>query len=82
MAIYLKKKQRKSITDIRQNNSKSQKQHEEVDIETFKSALSEVDSQMKTLPAVAQVKQRRQVPLKHSDFLYLFTLLCIFILFS
>ncbi|EXB62305.1 External NADH-ubiquinone oxidoreductase 1 [Morus notabilis] len=50
--LYLKKKQMKNIVELLKN---SQKKSVEVDIETFKSALSEVDSQMKNLPATAQV---------------------------
>ncbi|PON81927.1 Parvalbumin [Trema orientale] len=50
--LYLKKKQMKNIVDLLKD---SKDQSVEVDIETFKSALSEVDSQMKNLPATAQV---------------------------
>ena len=49
--LYLKKKQMKNISDL----LKSTKQSVEVDIETLKLALSEVDSQTKNLPATAQV---------------------------
>lgn len=50
--LYLKKKQMKNILELLEG---SQKKSVEVNIETFKSALSEVDSQMKNLPATAQV---------------------------
>lgn len=52
MELYLKKKQMKKIVELLKD---SKKQSVEMDMETFKSALSEVDSQMKNLPATAQV---------------------------
>lgn len=52
LELYLKKKQMKNIADLLKI---SQNESVEVDIETFTSALSEVDSQMKNLPATAQV---------------------------
>ncbi|KAF3443830.1 hypothetical protein FNV43_RR13520 [Rhamnella rubrinervis] len=51
--IYLKKKQMKNIADLLKASQKESSV--QVDIETFTSALSEVDSQMKNLPATAQV---------------------------
>ncbi|OVA14435.1 EF-hand domain [Macleaya cordata] len=54
--LYLKNKQVKNIIDLmkdRQGNDN--KESVELDIEGFKSALSQVDSQMKFLPATAQV---------------------------
>ncbi|XP_038900930.1 external alternative NAD(P)H-ubiquinone oxidoreductase B2, mitochondrial-like [Benincasa hispida] len=54
--IYLKKKQLKNFSALlKKTQSDSQKQSAELDIESFKSLLSEVDSQMKNLPATAQV---------------------------
>lgn len=53
MEIYLKKKQMKNIAELLKASQKDSSV--QVDIETFKSALSEVDSQMKNLPATAQV---------------------------
>ncbi|GAB4859536.1 External alternative NAD(P)H-ubiquinone oxidoreductase B2, mitochondrial [Ancistrocladus abbreviatus] len=55
--IYMKRKQLKNIADLlksAQDNAEKQ-QNIEFNIEKFKSALSEVDSQMKNLPATAQV---------------------------
>lgn len=52
MELYLKNKQLKTVDDLLSNAEDSQK---EMDIEKFKKALSEVDSQMKFLPATAQV---------------------------
>ncbi|XP_073124986.1 external alternative NAD(P)H-ubiquinone oxidoreductase B4, mitochondrial-like isoform X2 [Henckelia pumila] len=51
VAIYLKKKQLKNFVHLLKNSQGEA----ELDIEKFKSALSEVDSQMKNLPATAQV---------------------------
>ncbi|CAK9314800.1 unnamed protein product [Citrullus colocynthis] len=54
--IYLKKKQMKNFAALlKKTQSDTQKQSTELDIESFKSLLSEVDSQMKNLPATAQV---------------------------
>lgn len=54
--IYLKKKQMKNFAALlKKTQSDAQKQSTELDIESFKSLLSEVDSQMKNLPATAQV---------------------------
>ncbi|CAL5406435.1 unnamed protein product [Camellia sinensis] len=52
--IYLKKKQLKNFVDILKNYQGND-QKEIIDIELFKAALSEVDAQMKSLPATAQV---------------------------
>ncbi|XP_057956002.1 external alternative NAD(P)H-ubiquinone oxidoreductase B3, mitochondrial-like isoform X2 [Malania oleifera] len=49
--IYLKKKQLKSIDDL----LSSSQERQSIDIEWFKAAFSNVDSQMKNLPATAQV---------------------------
>lgn len=49
--LYLKKKQLKNFVQL----LKSSQTEKELDIEKFKSALAEVDSQMKNLPATAQV---------------------------
>ncbi|XP_065876092.1 external alternative NAD(P)H-ubiquinone oxidoreductase B3, mitochondrial-like [Euphorbia lathyris] len=51
--IYLQKGKLKSFDDLVANAQGTNKK--EIDIETFKKALSEVDSQMKNLPATAQV---------------------------
>ncbi|XP_057505603.1 external alternative NAD(P)H-ubiquinone oxidoreductase B2, mitochondrial-like [Actinidia eriantha] len=52
--IYLKKKQLKNFLDLLKNYQ-GNAQKEIIDIELFKAALSEVDTQMKNLPATAQV---------------------------
>lgn len=49
--LYMKRKQLKSFVQL----LKDSEADKELDIEKFKSALSEVDSQMKNLPATAQV---------------------------
>ncbi|KAL2547836.1 External alternative NAD(P)H-ubiquinone oxidoreductase B4 [Forsythia ovata] len=49
--IYLKKKQLKNFVNLLKNSEGD----DELDIEKFKSSLSEVDTQMKNLPATAQV---------------------------
>lgn len=54
--IYLKKKQLKSFDQLLKNGNGNE---EEIDIEKFKLALSEVDIQMKNLPATAQVNFRK-----------------------
>lgn len=58
--IYLKKKQMKNIMLLLRN---SQDSKSVMDIETFKSCLAEVDSQMKNLPATAQVHAKYHTPL-------------------
>lgn len=50
--IYLKKNQMKDMATLLK---KSEESSLSVDIEYFKEALSKVDSQMKNLPATAQV---------------------------
>lgn len=58
--IYLNKKQLKNINVLLKNAEEDPKKASmEFDIEKFKKALSEVDSQMKHLPATAQVKLKR-----------------------
>ncbi|KAI4334024.1 hypothetical protein L6164_018764 [Bauhinia variegata] len=52
VGIYLKKNPMQNIATVLKQSHES---NVEVDIETFKSALSEVDSQTKNLPATAQV---------------------------
>ncbi|KAJ4822467.1 External alternative NAD(P)H-ubiquinone oxidoreductase B4, mitochondrial [Turnera subulata] len=51
--LYLEKKKLKSFDTLLKNAQEDDKK--QIDIETFKKALSEVDSQMKSLPATAQV---------------------------
>ncbi|XP_051125724.1 external alternative NAD(P)H-ubiquinone oxidoreductase B2, mitochondrial-like [Andrographis paniculata] len=51
LEIYLKKQQLKDFVQLLKNKHGDK----ELDIEKFKAALSEVDSQMKNLPATAQV---------------------------
>ena len=56
MELYLKNKQMRDIVDLSKNSKGDvAKESIELDIEGFKSALSQVDSQMKNLPATAQV---------------------------
>ena len=55
VGLYLKKRQMRDIAHLLKS-SQGEKQGTELDIAFFKSALSEVDSQMKNLPATAQVK--------------------------
>lgn len=50
--IYLKKRKMKNIQDLLKSY---EGEDQEVNIEKFTKALSEVDSQMKNLPATAQV---------------------------
>lgn len=52
--IYLKRKKLKNFNDLLKGAQGNDKK--KIDIEMFKKALSEVDSQMKNLPATAQVK--------------------------
>lgn len=49
--LYLKKKQLKNFNALLMNSE----DHAEINIEKFKKLLAEVDSQMKNLPATAQV---------------------------
>ncbi|KAL9288404.1 External alternative NAD(P)H-ubiquinone oxidoreductase B1 [Arabidopsis thaliana] len=53
MELYLKSKHMRHINDLLADSEGNARK--EVDIEAFKLALSEADSQMKTLPATAQV---------------------------
>ncbi|KAK4758899.1 hypothetical protein SAY87_020200 [Trapa incisa] len=54
--LYLKNKQLRDIVDLLKESKKGvEKESIELNIEEFKSALSQVDSQMKNLPATAQV---------------------------
>lgn len=52
MEIYLRSKHLRDVKDLLKD---SQGHENGVDIEGFKSALSHADSQMKSLPATAQV---------------------------
>ncbi|XP_030459566.1 external alternative NAD(P)H-ubiquinone oxidoreductase B2, mitochondrial-like [Syzygium oleosum] len=54
VALYLKKKNMRNFVDLLKH-ADSETQTLQLDIELFKLALSEVDSQMKNLPATAQV---------------------------
>ena len=52
----MKKKQMSNIDDLlKESKGDAAKESIELNIEEFKSALSQVDSQMKNLPATAQV---------------------------
>lgn len=53
LELHLKSKQMRNIDELLEKSW--QNPTAEVDIETFKSALSQADSQMKNLPATAQV---------------------------
>lgn len=56
MQLYLKSKPVRNIFDRpSQAKGKASKESIELSIEEFKSALSEVDTQLKNLPATAQV---------------------------
>lgn len=56
MELYLKKKQMSDIFDLlKESKGDDAKESIELNIEEFKSALSQVDYQMKNLPATAQV---------------------------
>lgn len=56
MELYLKNNQMKTLVDLlKDSKGNDAKESLEVDIEEFKSSLSKVDSQMKNLPATAQV---------------------------
>ncbi|GKV19122.1 hypothetical protein SLEP1_g29416 [Rubroshorea leprosula] len=58
--LYLKKKQMRDIVDLlKEVKGDAAKETIEVSIEEFKSALSQVDSQMKNLPATAQVANQQ-----------------------
>ncbi|MBA0626788.1 hypothetical protein Godav_004390 [Gossypium davidsonii] len=54
--LYLKNKQVRNMVDLlKEAKGDAAKESMELNIEEFKSALSEVDSQMKNLPATAQI---------------------------
>lgn len=54
--LYLKSKHLRNVVDLLKDSGGDDKNDSiELDIEGFKSALSHVDSQMKSLPATAQV---------------------------
>lgn len=56
MELYLKKKQMSNLVDlVKESKGDVAKESIELSIEDFKSTLSQVDSQMKNLPATAQV---------------------------
>ncbi|KAK9714767.1 hypothetical protein RND81_06G118400 [Saponaria officinalis] len=60
--LYLKSKQMKSIVDLmRDSKGDAKKESVELNIEEFRSALSQVDTQMKNLPATAQVAAQQGV---------------------
>ncbi|XP_031129371.1 external alternative NAD(P)H-ubiquinone oxidoreductase B2, mitochondrial-like isoform X1 [Ipomoea triloba] len=62
MELYLKSKQMRSLVDlVKEGKGGDVKEPVEVDIEEFKSALSKVDTQMKNLPATAQVASQQGV---------------------
>lgn len=54
--LYLRTKQMKGFSDLlKESEGDAVKESVELDIERFKKALSQVDSQVKMLPATAQV---------------------------
>jgi len=53
--LYLKSNQMKGFHDLLKDSDGSSKELKELDIEQFKKALAQVDSQVKMLPATAQV---------------------------
>ncbi|KAK9284719.1 hypothetical protein L1049_023896 [Liquidambar formosana] len=53
--IYLKRKKLRNFVELLKSSQGAQNDSVELNIESFKSALSEVDTQMKNLPATAQV---------------------------
>ncbi|KAL0328823.1 UNVERIFIED_CONTAM: External alternative NAD(P)H-ubiquinone oxidoreductase B2, mitochondrial [Sesamum calycinum] len=56
VALYLKNKRMRTLVDLlKDSKGDTVKESVEVNLEEFKSALSQVDSQMKNLPATAQV---------------------------
>ncbi|KAK4421261.1 External alternative NAD(P)H-ubiquinone oxidoreductase B2, mitochondrial [Sesamum alatum] len=56
VALYLKNKRMRTLVDLlKDSKGDAVKESVEVSLEEFKSALSQVDSQMKNLPATAQV---------------------------
>lgn len=57
MELYLKNKKMSSLVDIlKDSKGDIAKESIELNIEDFKLALSQVDSQMKNLPATTQVR--------------------------
>lgn len=56
MELYLKNKKLSDVVDLLKESKKDvEKESIELNIEEFKAALSQVDSQVKNLPATAQV---------------------------
>ncbi|KAL3624944.1 hypothetical protein CASFOL_031612 [Castilleja foliolosa] len=56
VGLYLKSRQMKGLVDLlKDSKGDAVKESVEVNLEEFKSAMSQVDSQMKNLPATAQV---------------------------
>jgi len=63
--LYLKSRQMKSIVDLMKDaNEDVKKESIELNIEEFRTALSDVDGQMKNLPATAQVQLHSWIYLK------------------
>lgn len=57
MGLYLKSKQMHDLADLlKESKGDVEKESIELNIEELKTALSKVDSQMKFLPATAQVQ--------------------------
>ncbi|KAL8137852.1 hypothetical protein V2J09_003853 [Rumex salicifolius] len=61
--VYLKSHHMSHVEDLLKDSEGNKR--EEIDIEAFKSALSHVDSQMKCLPATAQVASQQGAYLAH-----------------
>ncbi|PQQ07243.1 external alternative NAD(P)H-ubiquinone oxidoreductase B3 mitochondrial [Prunus yedoensis var. nudiflora] len=59
--VYLKSQQMKNMVDLLKETPDVSKGSAELNIEDFKTALSKVDSQMKNLPATAQVAAQQGV---------------------
>jgi NADH:ubiquinone reductase (non-electrogenic) len=53
--LYLKSNQMKSFHELLKDSDGNSKELKELNIEQFKKALAQVDSQVKMLPATAQV---------------------------
>lgn len=67
--LYLKNKQMSDIVDLLTvSKGDVAKESIELNIEEFKAALSQVDSQMKNLPATAQVTLKQHFFLGVTDF--------------
>lgn len=67
MELYLKNKKMSDIVDLlKEAKGDVAKETIELNIEEFKSALSEVDTQMKNLPATAQVCYTDFISLHHN----------------